>query len=163
MGGRKDLNVADCYAEKDMGKSYRGLMTFTMSGRTCQKWTSANPWKDALDMAPTLDNGIGNHNYCRNPDESMEKPWCYTMDPNSAHKKEACNIPACPSEKRDFAAEAKALAMKVGATDCQCAAQLYGSTVTTRNTAVSLVAKLNETKVNGTLVKVNGTTTCVCP
>merc|ERR1719399_1530152 len=146
-----------CFFEKDpagesggaKGKSYRGLVTFTESGRTCQKWTAVKPWADTADLSPTVDrteggittwgNGLGNHNYCRNPDQSMEKPWCYTMDPAAAHKKEACNIEACPSETRDFKAEAKALKMQVSSgLDCNCALMQSGSNVTKKAVAVSL-------------------------
>ena len=38
-------------------------------------------------------------NYCRNPDAnsmSEDKPWCYTMDPNT--RWELCPIPMCTGE-----------------------------------------------------------------
>merc|ERR1719486_915476 len=81
-----------CYEESDKGKSYRGLVTSTNSGRACQKWTKDKP--HTIDIEPSTDNGLGNHNYCRNPDGSEDKPWCYTMDPGT--EKQTCTIPVCP-------------------------------------------------------------------
>lgn len=35
---------------------------------------------------------MGNHNYCRNPDSSMGKPWCYAVD---TKEKKECEVPKC--------------------------------------------------------------------
>merc|ERR1719213_1275714 len=120
-----------CYEESDKGKSYKGLLTSTTSGRTCQNWSKTKPHE--ISIEPSNENGLGNHNYCRNPDSSEEKPWCYTMDPVEDHKKELCEIPACPAKPRDFTDEAEALALKVAeGLECDCMDQLYGSSRTTK-------------------------------
>merc|ERR550537_349520 len=127
----------------EKGRSYRGLVSNTVSGRTCQKWTAVDPHAAPGDLTLEPDdgqvcgNGLGNHNYCMNPDLSMEKPWCYTLDPGM--EKEACEIPECPAQERDFAQEAADLAAEIVSKDCNCAEQLYGGTETTEDTSVPLV------------------------
>jgi len=121
--------------EKDMGKTYRGLVTSTVSGRTCQNWLDQKPHK--IDIEPSKENGLGNHNFCRNPDDSLEKPWCFTMDPTK--EKEECEIPVCGEMDRNFQDEADDLSKKIAdGLECDCIDQLYGSTTTTADTAVPL-------------------------
>jgi hypothetical protein len=58
---------------------YRGCQSVTRDGRTCQKWTAQSPQRHS--MYPTILNvGLGDHNYCRNPDGS-DTIWCYTTVP----------------------------------------------------------------------------------
>jgi len=120
-----------CYFVKDpsaseqggaKGRSYRGLVSYTISGRRCKNWLSDNPWKGAgLTATPDKEdkkngimkwgNGLGNHNYCRNPDPSQgfNKPWCFTMDPKVP--KEECNIDVCKNtEPEHYWNEAQDLA-----------------------------------------------------
>merc|ERR1719389_1013825 len=56
------------------------------------------------------------------------------MDP--VVKMEPCEIPKCPTEMRDFQAEHQETAMNISATDCECASELYGSSLTTADTSV---------------------------
>merc|ERR1719191_1382799 len=124
-----------CYDEDDMGESYRGLVTSTASGRTCQKWVDEKP--HTVGIEPTSDNGLGNHNYCRNPDGSEKKPWCFTQDPTV--EKEVCEVPVCKGMDRDYQDEADALSKKIAeGLECDCMRQLYGASTTTANTAVPL-------------------------
>jgi len=83
----------DCYSGD--GANYIGLRADTESGRKCQNWMDQKPHEHTFDSTTK---GIGNHNYCRNPDGS-EKPWCYTMDP--AMEKESCTIPKCEEKGPD--------------------------------------------------------------
>jgi len=124
-----------CYMVTDGGATYRGLVTSTFSGRTCQKWTEQKPWP--VTQTLSSDTGLGNHNYCRNPDASQPMPWCYTLDTNAEHKIETCAIPECPAVARDFTDEADTLATSIESTDCECADQLYGSSKTTADTSVA--------------------------
>jgi len=120
----------------DFGRTYRGLVTSSESGRTCQNWLDQHPHK--IEIKPSQENGLGNHNFCRNPDDSFKKPWCYTMDPTV--EKEECEIPVCEMMSRDFVDEADNMSKKVAdGLECDCIDQLYGSTTTTADTAVPLM------------------------
>jgi len=71
------------------GKNYRGCQNYTLTGKTCQKWSSQSPhrhsnrpssigrsWGERLRKEDSR--GLGNHNYCRNPDNEPGGIWCYT-------------------------------------------------------------------------------------
>ena len=78
------------------GHNYRGTLATTVSGKTCQKWTSISPHHHGYlnpDWFPddTIEDAV---NYCRNPDALWEEGlWCYTTDPTV--RWEACHVPMC--------------------------------------------------------------------
>ena len=52
---------------------YRGTMAST--GTTCQKWTDQRPHVHHLTPGNYPNVGLGDHNYCRNPDFSGSRAW----------------------------------------------------------------------------------------
>ncbi|XP_075910675.1 plasminogen isoform X2 [Petromyzon marinus] len=76
---------------KGQGEGYRGTVSVTVSGRTCQAWDSQSP--HAHRRRPEVYSCKGlEANYCRNPD-GEKLPWCYTADPE--RRWEYCNVPSC--------------------------------------------------------------------
>jgi len=69
------------------GTNYRGNQNKTINGHVCQKWTSQFPHKHFETPEDNKNKGLGDHNYCRNPDNDSSI-WCYTNNPNI--KKEYC-------------------------------------------------------------------------
>ena len=61
------------------GQQYRGTHGFTVSGHTCQNWASSFPHQHLYLPSNYADDGIHEHNYCRNP-QGFGAPWCYTVD-----------------------------------------------------------------------------------
>ncbi|KAF3831331.1 hypothetical protein GH733_000068 [Mirounga leonina] len=78
---------------KGKGENYRGKVSVTVSGHTCQRWREQTPHKHnrTPENFPCKDL---DENYCRNPD-GESAPWCYTT--NSEVRWEHCNIPSCES------------------------------------------------------------------
>jgi len=61
----------------DRGRSYRGSMAITQGYVPCLSWTDANNECPISTLTHGDADGIGDHNYCRNPN-GAEMPWCYT-------------------------------------------------------------------------------------
>ncbi|XP_053577107.1 hepatocyte growth factor-like protein isoform X2 [Bombina bombina] len=88
----------DLYEKKDYvreciignGDTYRGAVSKTEKGKTCQQWRMKFPHDHKY--SPTPGNGL-DENYCRNPDSDPKGPWCYTTDKNTRH--EQCGIKKC--------------------------------------------------------------------
>eukprot|EP00058_Branchiostoma_floridae_P015337 XP_002600825.1 hypothetical protein BRAFLDRAFT_75884 [Branchiostoma floridae] len=73
------------------GSDYRGNVSVTISGKTCQRWDVDVP-HDRYHLPENHPELV--ENYCRNPDEVEPGLWCYTTDPNT--RWEFCCNPACP-------------------------------------------------------------------
>lgn len=62
----------------------------TANGRECQNWESNYPHKNSTYNSRRYPNAdLGNHNYCRNPD-NQDEAWCFTEDPDI--EKEGCGF-----------------------------------------------------------------------
>eukprot|EP00041_Stephanoeca_diplocostata_P036329 m.1319955 g.1319955 ORF g.1319955 m.1319955 type:complete len:385 (-) comp24845_c0_seq32:2773-3927(-) len=61
---------------------YRGNVSTTISGRTCQQWGAQSPHSHSITPSnyPLGGLGDGSHNFCRAPD-GYYLLWCYTTDP----------------------------------------------------------------------------------
>ncbi|XP_037382051.1 tissue-type plasminogen activator [Talpa occidentalis] len=100
VGKRCEIDTrATCY--KDLGVTYRGTWSTAESGAECVNWNSSvliwKPYNGRRRDAVKL--GLGNHNYCRNPDQDR-RPWCYVFKAGK-YSEEFCSTPACPQENGD--------------------------------------------------------------
>lgn len=61
------------------GREYRGQLNYTETGVMCQPWNERWPHdpEEKKLRNPTRE-GLGKHNYCRNPRGKRARPWCYT-------------------------------------------------------------------------------------
>mmetsp|Transcript_27342 Transcript_27342/g.41586 ORF Transcript_27342/g.41586 Transcript_27342/m.41586 type:complete len:1401 (+) Transcript_27342:156-4358(+) len=81
-------NACGCQAVNQ--RDYRGTVSVTRTGLTCQNWSSQSPHAHNSDDFP--DSGLGDHNYCRNP-SGGDGAWCLTTDPEVAW--DYCAVPMC--------------------------------------------------------------------
>ena len=89
--------------------SYRGTASCTISGKTCQKWSVNSPHSSNFDLTTYATYGLGDHNYCRNPDNGEPGIWCYTTDPDVRYDlccpgncTKTCSEPGNPSLDLDI-------------------------------------------------------------
>ncbi|CAH1777808.1 unnamed protein product, partial [Owenia fusiformis] len=89
-----DIPVCDCKLSQ-FGRDFIGRVSVTSSGKTCQRWDSQSPHKhDKLDPGMFPDDSVADAgNYCRNPNNALKGPWCFTTDPNT--ETEYCTILQC--------------------------------------------------------------------
>ncbi|KAI8484502.1 hypothetical protein Bbelb_377730, partial [Branchiostoma belcheri] len=87
-------DVPSCISyQYEDGASYRGTVSVTNTGKTCQRWDSQTPHEHSMTPGAHPSAGL-ERNYCRNPDGELGV-WCFTTDPNS--RWELCDVPSCVS------------------------------------------------------------------
>ncbi|KAL1530562.1 hypothetical protein AB1Y20_001463 [Prymnesium parvum] len=84
-----DHGADNCYSKAD-GQDYRGSISVTKSGYTCQMWSRQTPNQHTKTHMKYPHAGLGGHNFCRNPGGDEAGPWCYTMGPV---RLELCDVP----------------------------------------------------------------------
>ncbi|XP_065832464.1 uncharacterized protein [Oscarella lobularis] len=91
-----------CYRKTTHGVFYRGSVAVTETGCRCQRWTSQSPNRHNKTAFRYPNAGLGDHNYCRNPQKSDDalftRPWCFVSDSRShcANKRWGyCDIAEC--------------------------------------------------------------------
>ncbi|XP_061428553.1 urokinase-type plasminogen activator-like [Lethenteron reissneri] len=95
-----NLLKGDCYQGK--GSNYRGTMSVTEGRRRCLHWNSPLVLRQqhSAFSAQARDSGIGDHNYCRNPDGNT-RPWCYFINRDSRKVDRAhCKLQQCQGQKQ---------------------------------------------------------------
>ena len=88
-----DPDNCGCASEKQA--DYRGNVSVTVSGKTCQAWSSQSPHSHSRTPEDYPNSGLADGNYCRNPD-GEPAAWCYTEDPET--RWEVCDVPTCDTE-----------------------------------------------------------------
>ena len=77
---------SECQDGNPLGVSYSGTSNITVSGSTCKIWSEFKVYA-----------GVGDHNFCRNPDGDSEGVWCFTTDPEK--EREYCSVPNCDCQR----------------------------------------------------------------
>lgn len=80
----------DCLPDHGIG--YKGTLSVTIKGHTCLPWKSPKASKRAIGM-DFLPDVVLEENYCRNPDNDTEGPWCFVNYSNVTM--DYCNLELC--------------------------------------------------------------------
>jgi len=88
-------DCADC-GTPPLQSDYRGPVSHTKSGLTCQSWSSQTPHPHPNGPQEFPLAGLADNNHCRNPDEDSGGAWCYTTDPDVRYQ--YCDVPDCADE-----------------------------------------------------------------
>jgi hypothetical protein len=81
--GSKEFKPTSCPPRSGLlPREYHGTLSTSASGRKCQKWNVQEPHHHDKTPEEFPDKNLGDHNYCRNPDDDINGAWCFTEDPN---------------------------------------------------------------------------------
>jgi len=86
----------DCQNMITRGADYRGNTDKTRSGLECVAWNTLDREIHTVTIDRYPDSGLGDHKYCRNPDNSPQA-WCYTSKNNNNY--DYCHIEPCGSSQ----------------------------------------------------------------
>ncbi|XP_053552890.1 kremen protein 2-like, partial [Bombina bombina] len=85
--------LSECFSVN--GVDYRGSMNYAGSEKVpCLYWNQTTQHLYNTQSHSTQDLGLGNHNYCRNPDGDVQ-PWCYVSESEEGIYWKYCDIPTC--------------------------------------------------------------------
>ncbi|XP_068100195.1 kremen protein 2 isoform X2 [Hyperolius riggenbachi] len=77
------------------GRDYRGTVSHAgPEGIPCLYWNQTIQHRYNTQSDPSGELGLGNHNYCRNPDADVQ-PWCYVSETEEGIYWKYCDIPSC--------------------------------------------------------------------
>ncbi|XP_034094250.1 tissue-type plasminogen activator isoform X1 [Gymnodraco acuticeps] len=81
------------------GEGYRGTWSISHSATECINWNSTSLRGKKFTARKTDASllGLGNHNFCRNPDNDST-PWCYVYK-GTQIVWEFCSMPKCPKDR----------------------------------------------------------------
>jgi len=84
--------ISDCQTE---GKAYTGKRFVTVTGLVCQRWDAQTPHPHSYTSSSMFpeDSVSEVENLCRNPDNRLSGPWCYTMSDDVTQ--ETCGVSIC--------------------------------------------------------------------
>lgn len=125
-----EIEPDDCYEEDSF--YYRGRVNQAQSGRTCLHWNSHLLLRFSINafMEDAESYGIGEHNFCRNPDED-QKPWCFIRN-NGKVQWDFCDVSPCSGTDEERQEQEDEMFKTCGQPESQRGLRrIYGGTKTT--------------------------------
>ncbi|XP_077129765.1 kremen protein 2 [Ranitomeya variabilis] len=85
--------LSECFTVN--GRDYRGSMSRAGAEMIpCLYWNQTVHHRYNAQSDPSGEMGLGDHNYCRNPDSDVQ-PWCYVSETEDGIYWKYCDIPSC--------------------------------------------------------------------